>query len=268
MPGRERETGVARPRPRRSLGQNFLRARWVTRLFAEWACDRRLLLEIGVGEGAVSREILSRCPDSMIYGLELDRRLVPLAAGLSLVSPWFSMIHGDALHPPLRLTAFDGIYGSIPYNITGPLLSLLALEARQPAMLLLQREVAERLAATPGTRTYGRITVLVQAVYRVRLGRVVPPSAFEPRPRVYSRLVYLEPRPDAPPESLVRRLEQLTRCMFSERNKLADKVASRCLGVPRVSLSSFAGRRVYELPVEDFIRLASREGIWPGAARL
>lgn len=246
----------AAPRPRRSLGQNFLRARWVARLFAEWASGFSLLLEIGPGTGALTREVLSACRGCIVHGLELDERLLPGLAALGLLSPGLVLVHGDALHPPLRLEAFDAVYGSIPYNITGPLLGLLATRYGGPAMLLLQREVADRLAARPGTSAYGRISVLVQTVYGVRLGPVVPPSAFTPRPRVYSRIVYLEPRRDKPPRETLHALEELTRCMFSGRNKLAAKMAERCLGVPRGDAERVTGgRRVYQLSPSDFLSL-------------
>jgi len=253
--------GEAAPRPRRSLGQNFLRARWVARLFAQWASGFRLLLEIGPGTGALTREVLAACRGCMVYGLELDERLLPGLSALGLLSPGLGLVHGDALRPPLRLEAFDAVYGSIPYNITGPLLGLLATGYGGPAMLLLQREVADRLAARPGTGAYGRISVLVQAVYRVRLGPVVPPSAFTPRPRVYSRIVYLEPRPGSPPGETLRALEDATRCMFSGRNKLAAKMAEKCLGVPRAEAERLAGgRRVYQLSPGDFLALLGLAG--------
>ncbi len=241
-------------RASRRLGQNFLRARWVARLFSDWACGRRRLLEVGVGGGALTGEVLSRCRPELLVGLELDPPLTQLLASMSFFHLGFQGIHGDALKPPVRVGGLDAVYGSIPYNITGPLLSLLAIELRLPSMLLLQREVANRLAAEPGSRSYGRLSVLVRLSYRVRLGPVVPPEAFHPRPRVYSRIVYLEPLPGVEPE-LLRGVERLTRCMFSERNKLADKVASRCTGLPRGELGWLRGRRVYELEPREFLKL-------------
>ena len=246
-------------RASRRLGQNFLRARWVARLFADWACGRRRLLEVGVGGGALTGEVLARCRPELVVGVELDRRLARLLASMSFFHQGFQGVLGDAVSPPVRVDGFDAVYGSIPYNITGPLVSLLSIEFRLPAMLLLQREVANRLAAPPGTRSYGRLSVLVQLSYSVRLGPVVPPEAFTPRPRVYSRIVYLEPIPGLDP-GLLRGVERLTRCMFSERNKLADKVASRCTGLSRGGLQWLKGRRVYELEPREFLELLLAAG--------
>ena len=248
-------------RAKRSLGQNFLRSRRIARLFAQWACRfHGLLLEVGPGTGALTREVLTNCPYVSVIGLELDADLIPVLQPLRLLTPLrLELLNTDALNPPIRPGAVDAVYGSIPYNITGPLLATLALaEPPRPAMLLLQKEVADRLAAAPGTKTYGRITVLIRLVYEVRLGQVVPPTAFQPRPKVYSRIVYLEPRSDKPGSDLLQRVEQLTRCMFSQRNRLADKVAAKCLGADRSALAVFSGRRVYELTPEDFRRLAER----------
>jgi len=250
---------VERLRPRKRLGQNFLRARWVSRLFAEWACRYRRLAEIGPGLGALTREVLARCPHSFIYLVELDARLLDELRHLRLLSFNYEVVRGDALHPPLRMDAVEALYGSIPYNITGPLLSEIALqEEPRPAMLLLQREVATRIAAKPGTAAYGRLTVLIQLTYRVELGPTVPPSAFVPRPRVFSQIVYLEPREGVPRLEERRRVEKVTRCMFSQRRRLALKVAGRCLRVlPESVRHVLRGRRVYELTPEDFLLLSA-----------
>ncbi len=238
---------------KRSLGQNFLRARWVARIFAEWACRHRRLLEIGVGTGFLTREVLGRCSPEILVGVEIDERLVPEMATLQLLGPSFQPIHADAVRPPLRLAGFDGVYGSVPYNITGPLLGLLAVEYGGPSLLLLQREVVDRLSARPGGRSYGRITVLIQLVYNVHRGPVVPPSAFSPPPRVYSRIVELSPRESRPSKPLLKAVEELTRCMFSMRNKKAVKAARRC-GLQDVEW--LGEKRVYELSPEEFLRLA------------
>ncbi|ABM81471.1 16S rRNA (adenine(1518)-N(6)/adenine(1519)-N(6))-dimethyltransferase RsmA [Hyperthermus butylicus] len=243
-------------RARRELGQHFLVARWVARIFAGWACRFRRLLEVGVGQGFLTSTILRSCSVE-IAGLELDLRLVGELASISFYFTGFMPVIADAVEPPLRLGGVDAVYGSIPYNITGPLLSLLVVEARKPALLLLQREVVDRLAAKPGTASYGRITVLVRLVYDVKPGPVVPPSAFRPRPKVYSRIVELVPRPDAPSPDMLRRVEELTKCMFSERNKRAAKVAAKCIGIELSKIEGLVGRdiRVYQLEPEKFIQL-------------
>ncbi|NOZ89305.1 MAG: ribosomal RNA small subunit methyltransferase A [Crenarchaeota archaeon] len=243
-----------RGRAKRRLGQNFLRARWVARRFASWACGRRVLVEVGAGTGFLTRHVLSECRPELLVAVEIDPDLLPELGLLSWGSLGLAVVHSDALHPPVDLSRVEGLYGSIPYNITGPLLGLVAVEYGGPAMLLLQREVVDRLSARPGSSAYGRISVLVQLVYRVKPGPVVPPSAFNPRPRVYSRLVELEPLEERPPRHLLRRVEELTRCMFALRNKKAAKAARRCGVEPPGWLGE---RRVYQLEPGEFLQLAA-----------
>jgi 16S rRNA (adenine1518-N6/adenine1519-N6)-dimethyltransferase len=253
-----RERRLVEVRPKRSLGQNFLRARWVARIFARWACRYSMLLEVGVGTGFLTRFVASECPNATIVGVEVDERLLDHLAALRLYSDSILPVLSDALHPPVRFEAIEAVYGSIPYNITGPLLALLALEARKPALLLLQREVAERLASQPGSHSYGRITVLVQLVYEVSPLNVVPPSAFTPRPKVYSRIVELKPRSQLPPRSILYAVEEVTKCMFSQRNKKAAKIAARCCGdrAARIVEERYGGLRVYQLPPNAFLEIA------------
>lgn len=242
-------------KPARKFGQNFLRARWVARLFAKWACNYNRLLEIGFGEGFIGSEIIKRCSPSLLVGIEIDERLVDVLGSFSFFNVNFDGIIGDILAAPFRKGCFDAVYGSVPYNITGPLLSLLSIELRAPAMLLLQREVAQRLNAKPGTKKYGRITILVQLTYRVRLGKLVPPSAFTPRPKVYSQIVYLEPKEDMVPQHVIRKVEELTRCIFSERRKKAVKVIAKCLGEDTTKYEWLGSKRVYELSPSEIVEV-------------
>ncbi|MET1128663.1 MAG: 16S rRNA (adenine(1518)-N(6)/adenine(1519)-N(6))-dimethyltransferase RsmA [Thermoproteota archaeon] len=251
----------SRPKPRRRLGQNFLKAQWAIGEFAKWACRFRKVVEIGAGTGAITSRAGDCHSVEVLAALEVDGSLIPELSSVSFFNMKVVVIHSDATRPPLRMNGFDSAYGSIPYSITGPLLSLLAKHFQKPALLLLQREVARRLASQPGSEGYGRITVIVRAVYDVRLGRVVPPSAFYPRPKVFSQFVELAPRRSVSPDVL-ERLEELTRCFFSQRRRKAIKVAPKCL--KKISLDDvaeiFGERRVYEIPPETFLELASSSG--------
>jgi len=248
------------PSHRRGLGQNFLRSRRVARLFAQWACNYRKILEIGVGRGFLTSEVLRSCNPLILVGVEVDYRLREYLAMIKFYYVGFEGVLADILHYGFRENGVEAVYGSIPYAITGPLLSLLSTRLQLPAMLMVQREVADRLAARPGTSSYGRLTILVRMVYNVRLGPLVPPSAFKPKPRVASRIVYLTPRGERIEEGLLARVEALTRCLFSERNKLADKVASKCIGVSRDELGWLKGKRVFEIGLRDVERLVAMMG--------
>jgi len=242
---------VARGRLHR-LGQHFTACRRLVEDVARRVRGRRRVLEVGVGCGALSRRVAGGV--CMLVGVEVDELLAPCLRALQDATLGDYVV-ADALHPPVRLEAFDAIYGSIPYSITGPLLILLARRARGDAVLVLQREVAERLAARPGSREYGRITVAVRSVYSVSLGPLYPPSCFKPRPKVSSRLVELR-RERILEEGFFDCLEELLRCMFSQRRRLADRVAEKCLGQPHHT--RFNGRRVYQLEVGEFLELAGK----------
>ncbi len=243
------------PKPSKRLGQHFLRAEWVAREFMRYVCGHNRVLEIGVGTCYLSSRIAG-CVGELV-GLELDTRLVPYMGFYQVLEPSFDAVVSDALSPPIVLSRFDVVYGSIPYNITSPLLSLLARYFRGRVVLLVQNEVARRLAAKPGTSDYGRLTILVNLCYEVKLGRVVPPQAFTPPPRVMSRIVVLEPREKRPSEKELDAVERITSCLFAERNKLAYKVVRKCLGV---NVEWIVGKRVRDLTPWEVLRLVEVAG--------
>ncbi len=240
------------PRSPRRLGQRFLRDRVLAKRIASKLCTEGLrVFEIGHGAGVFTRVIADRCS---VVGVDVDPSATLCAHEGAGRLPSAMLVVGDALHPPLRLDWFDAVFGSIPYSITGPLLSFIAKYVQKPALLIVQKEVGDRLAAEPGTREYGRITVLVKMVYRVELGEVIPPKAFQPPPRVYSRAVFLKPWRRVDP-AFMECVERFTRCLFSQRRKLLSKVLYRCTG-----LVVETGKRVYEVSVEEVEELAERAG--------
>ena len=187
-----------------------------------------------------------------ILGVELDQRLLPVLREVSAEHAKIDVVNADILEVNVR--RFECIVGNPPYSITGPLLSRIVVDY-QPrlAVLTLQKEVAERLASKPGSSSYGRITVLVQAVYDVKLGGYYSPRSFYPPPDVASRVVVLEVR-ERLPDMLLRRLEEVSRCLFSERKKRASKIVKKCCGFVPEWLDE--EKRVYELEPREILRLA------------
>ena len=191
------------PRPRKQLGQHFLTDPRILARIADAAAiqagDR--VLEIGPGRGGLTAELARRA--GHVSAIEKDRELAA-----RLVSRWsnVTVLTGDALQvdwhgvagiPPGVKSPVAGyrIVGNIPYNITSPLIDR-ALAPPRPALVafLVQREVAERVAARPGTRVYGALSVGVQAVADVDSPFRVAAGAFSPPPRVDSALLRLVPR--------------------------------------------------------------------------
>jgi len=181
---------------KKRLGQHFLTdPRILARIVdALGPSPTDTVIEIGPGHGGLTAELAARA--GQVIAIEKDRSLVP---ALRLRVPGVTVVEGDALAIDWAGLAGGGDYllaGNIPYNITSPLLEK-ALEAPRPLRIvfLVQREVAQRVSASPGTSEYGALTVGVQAQAAPRLLFRVPAGAFTPRPRVDSAVLRLDPLP-------------------------------------------------------------------------
>jgi 16S rRNA (adenine1518-N6/adenine1519-N6)-dimethyltransferase len=231
-------------RTRKRFGQHFLEPVWadkVVRAIAPAPDD--VFLEIGPGPGTLTLRLAPRV--ERLVAVEIDRDLIAdlapkLPANASIVAGDVLDIDLDAAMPhtpnPVRIA------GNLPYNISSPILfRLLALESQRPvkdATLMLQREVADRLVAQPGTSEYGVLSVLVQ--WRASVARLlaIPPGAFRPPPDVRSALVRISFR--APAFGLKDPLifERMVRSMFTQRRK----VVANALGAFAEEMGADAGR--------------------------
>jgi 16S rRNA (adenine1518-N6/adenine1519-N6)-dimethyltransferase len=210
--------------PRKRFGQNFLTDQNVLseiiRVIAPTADDA--MVEIGPGQGAMTALLLAHL--SRLHVVELDRDLV------AMLQKKFStdklIIHsGDALQFDFgALKPAQGklrIVGNLPYNISSPLLFHLAQYAQQveDQHFMLQKEVVQRMVAPPGGKDYGRLSVMLQWRYQMEMLFIVPPSAFDPPPKVDSAIVRM--RPIASPLACEQaRLEQVVTQAFSQRRKV------------------------------------------------
>ncbi len=231
-------------RARKRFGQHFLHHKAILERIADALapapCD--LILEIGPGQGAFT-EILSRS-GARVVAIEKDRDLAPL---VQQRLPNVRVVVGDALELDWRQVAGAGpeapllVTGNIPYNITSPLLArALRPPLPQRIVFLVQEEVADRLAAAPGSNAYGALTVGVQAVVRVEKLMKVPAGAFHPRPKVDSAVVRLTPLAQPLiPERDTLALRRLTVGLFGFRRKQ--------LGRGLRELTGWAPERVAEI---------------------
>ena len=210
--------------PRKRFGQNFLTDQNVLseiiRVIAPTAGDT--MVEIGPGQGAMTALLLTGL--SRLHVVELDRDLVAMLQ--KKFSPDKLVIHaGDALQFDFgALRPASGklrIVGNLPYNISSPLLFHLAQYAQQveDQHFMLQKEVVQRMVAPPGGKDYGRLSVMLQWRYQMEMLFIVPPSAFDPPPKVDSAIVRM--RPIASPLACEQaRLEQVVMQAFSQRRKV------------------------------------------------
>jgi 16S rRNA (adenine1518-N6/adenine1519-N6)-dimethyltransferase len=249
------------------LGQNFLAdTNLLDAIVREASLDPEdVVLEVGGGEGPLTERLAPAV--AVVHVIELDERLRAGLEELAAREPGIRLIFGDAMD--VDLGALDplptAMVSNLPYSIATPLLlrTIAQLSSLNRWTVMVQREIADRLAARPRTKAYGSPSVLVQLACRVEMLRAVDPAVFRPRPRVESALVRLERTGPWPGEAVAR----LVRGAFAHRRKaLARSVgisgvasrertleALRAAGVP-------AAARAEELTPEDFAAVARELG--------
>jgi 16S rRNA (adenine1518-N6/adenine1519-N6)-dimethyltransferase len=251
--------------PRRGLGQNFLFDLNLTARIARAAAPlaRATVIEIGPGPGALTRALLAAGAHRVV-AIERDERCLAALAEVSAAFPGrLELISGDALElDPVELSAAPRkIVANLPYNVaTALLLGWLERIAEYESLtLMFQREVAERLVAQPHSKSYGRLSVLVQWLTEPQILFDIPARAFVPPPKVTSSVVRIVPRaePFAPAEKSA--LERITAAAFGQRRKML-RTSLKTLGTPVEPLLAQASvapsARAEELTVDEFCALA------------
>jgi len=213
-------------RPRKRFGQNFLIDREIiAQIIAAVAPQTEdNLIEIGPGMAAITKHLVKHCPTMTV--VELDRDLIDYLQNKFEHYPSLTIHQGDALKTDFAQFCDDRklrLVGNLPYNISTPLLfHLLAVKDQiQDMHFMLQREVVDRLAASPGDKSYGRLSVMIQYHCRVRPLIAVPPRAFDPAPKVQSAVVRLTPHPEINcPADNLELFSKLVAVSFQQRRKI------------------------------------------------
>jgi 16S rRNA (adenine1518-N6/adenine1519-N6)-dimethyltransferase len=244
---------------RQKLGQHFLIKGSILERIAAAACPSGTgqVVEIGPGRGALTDKLLQRA--ARVVAIELDPYLVDHLRRKFASEPKLEIIHADVLDVDLSPFAGAAIAGNLPYYITSPILEKTARLNYSRAVFLVQKEVAERLAARPGTRDYGLLTVQVALFAAVRLLFEVKPSAFHPPPNVDSAVVLLEPRrppPDIDPDAFLRFAAQ---CFRQKRKTIRNNLA-RVYGKEVVEAWPEAGLRAEQIPLEGLVAMYRKVG--------
>jgi 16S rRNA (adenine1518-N6/adenine1519-N6)-dimethyltransferase len=253
---------------RKSLGQNFLLDLNLTSRIARAAgpLAGATVIEVGPGPGGLTRALLAMGARQVI-AVERDGRAIEALHEIETHYPGrLTIILGDALNVDVRQWVGPGpvrIVANLPYNIaTALLVSWLSVEPWPPwydlLVLMFQREVAERIVAAPGSKSYGRLAVLSQWRTEPRILFDVPASAFTPPPKVTSSVVRLVPRTNPVPCDRLY-LERITAAAFGQRRKMLRQIL-RTLGVDPLKLLGRANiqptARAEEVPIEGFVDLA------------
>ncbi len=249
--------------PRKRFGQHFLTDPAIIEQIVRAIGPEKpgLLVEIGPGQGALTQPLLDR--RGTLTVIEIDRDLAARWRG----RPGLTVIEADVLQvdfvqlaqqespagdsPGLR------IVGNLPYNISTPILFHL-LQASPwiiDQCFMLQREVVERMVAEPGTKAYGRLSVMLQWRYEMEGILDVPPEAFDPPPRVDSAVVQMRPRAH-PLVDQPDTLAEIVTTAFSQRRKLLRHTLGRWLQAKGAEAAFDLHRRAEEVPVAEYAALA------------
>lgn len=253
---------------KKSLGQNFLLDLNLTARIARAAgpLEGATVIEVGPGPGGLTRALLALGAGRVI-AIERDERAITALAEIAARYPGrLDIVAGDALRFDARAHLGGNrarVIANLPYNIaTALLIDWLTVEPWPPwydaLALMFQREVAERIAAAPGNKSYGRLSVLANWRCETKILFDVAPSAFVPAPKVTSSVMRLVPRAE-PLKCDAQALQRLTEAAFGQRRKMLRQ-SLKTLGVDALALLAAAGieptARAEEIPVEGFVALA------------
>lgn len=262
---------------RKQFGQHWLRSDTVLRQIVAAAelkeSDR--ILEIGPGTGILTEQLLQKA--GAVAAVEIDRDLCKRLVNRFGRSPNFLLLQGDVLTLDLDPLLKDfpnfqnpnKVVANIPYNITGPILEKLLGTIAQPnphpfdsTVLLVQKEVADRLCAKPGSKAFGALTVRVQYLATAEWVCHVPAKAFQPPPKVDSAVVRLVPRELTAPANDPKHLDSLVRMGFATKRKMLRNNLQSVVERDRLTalLESFQinpQARAEEIGLEDWIKLSN-----------
>lgn len=247
--------------PRKRFGQHFLTDQGIIEGIVQAIAPRpgQAVVEIGPGLAALTQPLVERLGNLTV--IELDRDL----ARQLREHPQLSVVESDILkvdiHALARTACADGqklrVVGNLPYNISTPILFHLldAVDVIEDQHFMLQKEVIDRMVASPSTSDYGRLSVMLQWRYAMENVLLVPPQSFDPPPRVDSAVVRMVPH--AVPVALeVKLLSELVQVAFSQRRKLLRHTLGQWLAARAFSGVFDVQRRAEEVPVAEYVALA------------
>ena len=240
-------------KPRKRFGQNFLVDNQVINQIISTIAPKKddNIIEIGPGKGALTFPLAEYLEHLSI--IEIDRDLITILEAQN--NQKISIYNSDAL-------AFDfnqfseklRIVGNLPYNISSPLLfHLLSYKDNIIDMtFMLQKEVVERIVASPGSKSYGRLSVVMQAFFDAELMFVVPKDSFDPQPKIESAILYLKTK-SAPLVQNLKPLENIVKLAFSQRRKTLKNCLKSKLNQSQTKID--LSQRAEMLTLENFVTL-------------
>ncbi len=276
----ERISRLMASRTRKQFGQHWLKSPEILRqiVVAARLSKEDRILEIGPGQGVLTEELLK--PTQKVLSVEIDRDLCQLLRKRFQGHPRFVLQEADflSLRFPEEIDPTFGepppnkVVANIPYNITGPILERLLGKIAAPRpdsfdsiVLLVQKEVAQRICAKPGSKAFGALSLRVQYLAQAEIICPVPAKAFQPPPKVESAVIRLTPRPLEKPAQNPKYLATLIKLGFATkrkmlRNNLKPVVDREVLGAILTNLGSFPEARGEALSLRQWITLSDKLG--------
>lgn len=253
-------------RPKKSFGQNFLEDKQVLARIAQ-RCrvtpESRVVVEIGAGLGALTASLLE--DGAHVIAIERDRDLAPLLRARFQNNPEVEVHEANAL--TMDFNAFFEkhglltVCGNLPYHLTSPLIfrALDHVHTWRRLVVMVQKEVADRMAADEGSRTYGVLSVLLRSRLTVEKAFDVPPGAFHPPPKVWSSVVVMTPREKATEGSELPAFKRVVKALFAARRKTVRNGLKVLVDEAETHLRAAGidpGARAETLDLDAFGRLA------------
>lgn len=258
---------------KKRLGQNFILDMNITRKIVSFAHINQedSVLEIGPGPGGLTLAIIAKQPKSLVV-IEKDKRCLQGLEGLANQHRGecnVDIIAGDALAIIPRIlhqTLPDKpviIIANLPYNIASPLLVQFIHQHRhiKEMVLMFQKEVAQRIVATPGSKHFGRLSIVTQAFFKPTIVYHLAPSVFTPPPKVDSAVVHFVPLPvtTGPQQILIKQLEYVTHIFFSNRRKTVGHIVKNYLSdnaTTQAILAPYVHLRPENLAINIYVQVA------------
>jgi 16S rRNA (adenine1518-N6/adenine1519-N6)-dimethyltransferase len=242
---------------RQKLGQHFLASGKVLEKIAVAACKSgvNLAVEIGPGRGALTAALLAH--SERVVAVELDSDLVRTLRARWPNEPRFEVIQADALRVDFSRFGSGVLAGNLPYYVATAIISRYLRnpgDLRQ-GVFLVQKEVADRIVARPGSRDYGYLSVECQFLADAEFLFQIPPGAFQPPPKVDSAVIRLTPRPGSGAPDADRFLDFASACFRQKRKTLRNNLAGRYSREVLARQAQIMDKRAETLSVEEFIRL-------------
>jgi 16S rRNA (adenine1518-N6/adenine1519-N6)-dimethyltransferase len=253
-------------RPKKSFGQHFLHEkRYIERIVSAIAPKPEdVVVEIGPGEGALTLPLLAVA--GKLTAIELDTDLIPELQARAAAVGELRIIHSDVLKVDFTALARERgverlrVAGNLPYYISSPILFHCVDHAAaiQDMHFMLQKEVVDRMAAEPGSKVYGRLSVMLQLACRVEPLFTVPPGAFRPPPKVDSAVVRVVPLPAAERHDADQnRVHAVVKAAFAQRRKTLGNALRQLMSSEAIEAAGIDPRaRAETLAPMDFVRLA------------